>query len=241
MNLIKKKINSTLVILLLFLVQACNKEVKPEIIIERGTVTDIDGNQYQTVKIGDQWWMAENLKVKHYQDGSPIQEIPTSEADSVWAQTLVGSYCSFEESTFGCLYNHLAVEDLNGIAPAGWHIPSDAEWKTLEKTIGMQQNQIDALAWRGTNEAEILMNKALLGWPQSSIAFGSDLYGFAALPGGCRVNNGSTNVEKSTAFFWTNSTVGNLAWYRYLDAQKKSIFRQQTYRSYGMSIRCIKD
>ena len=241
MSLCKKIINGALVILLLLLVQACKKDTKKEIIIEKGTVTDIDGNQYQTVKIGSQWWMAENLKVEHYRDGSPITEIPTTEADSVWAQSLGGSYCSFEDSIYGHLYNHFAIEDINQLAPEGWHIPSDAEWKTLEETIGMQQNQVDALAWRGTNEGEILMNKALAGWPQASIAFGSNLYGFSALPGGCRLQNGFTNTEKNTAFFWSSSVDGNQAWYRYLDAQKKTIFRQQTYRSYGMSIRCIKD
>ena len=248
MSLYKKNINGTLLILLLLLVQACKKDDKKEIIIEKGTVTDIDGNQYQTVKIGDQWWMAENLKVGHYRDGSPITEIPTDlgtqqatqQADSVWAQSL-GAYCTFEDSIYGHLYNHFAIEDINQLAPEGWHIPSDAEWKILEKTIGMQQNQIDALAWRGTNEGEILMNKALVGWPQASLAFGSDLYGFAALPGGCRLQNGFTNTQKNTAFFWSSSADGNQAWYRYLDAQKKTIFRQQTYRSYGMSIRCIKD
>ena len=241
MSLCKKIINGALVILLLLLVQACKKDTNKEIIIERGTMTDIDGNLYQTVKIGDQWWMAENLKVEHYRDGSLITEIATTEADSVWAQSLVGSYCSFEDSIYGHLYNHFAIEDINQLAPEGWHIPSDAEWKTLEKTIGMQQNQVDALAWRGTNEGEILMNKALAGWPQASLAFGSNLYGFSALPGGCRLQNGFTNTEKNTAFFWSSSADGNQAWYRYLDAQKKTIFRQKTYRSYGMSIRCIKD
>lgn len=175
------------------------RKIPKEIVIEKGTVTDIDGNQYQTVKIGDQWWMAENLKVEHYRDGSLITEIPTTEADSVWAQSL-GAYCSFEDSIYGHLYNHFAIEDLNGIAPEGWHIPSDAEWKTLEKTIGMQQNQVDALAWRGTKEGEILMNKALAGWPQASVAFGSNLYGFSALPGGCRLQNGFTNTEKYRFF-----------------------------------------
>jgi len=240
MCLCKKIINGALVILLLLLVQACKKDTNKEIIIERGTMTDIDGNLYQTVKIGDQWWMAENLKVEHYRDGSLITEIATTEADSVWSQSL-GAYCSFEDSTYGHLYNHFAIEDINQLAPEGWHIPSDEEWKTLEKTIGMSSQQADALAWRGTNEGEILMNKALVGWPQASLAFGSDLYGFAALPGGCRLQNGFTNTEKNTAFFWSSSADGNQAWYRYLDAQKKTIFRQQTYRSYGMSIRCIKD
>ena len=241
MSLCKKIINGALVILLLLLVQACKKDTNKEIIIERGTMTDIDGNLYQTVKIGDQWWMAENLKVEHYRDGSLITEISTTEDDSLWAQSLVGSYCSFEDSIDGHLYNHFAIEDINQLAPEGWHIPSDAEWKILEKTIGMQQNQVDALAWRGTNEGEILMNKALAGWPQASVAFGSNLYGFSALPGGCRLQNGFTNTEKNTAFFWSSSADGNQAWYRYLDAQKKTIFRQKTYRSYGMSIRCIKD
>ena len=240
MSLCKKIINGALVILLLLLVHACKKDTNKEIIIEKGTVTDIDGNQYQTVKIGDQWWMAENLKVEHYRDGSLITEISTTEDDSLWAQSL-GAYCSFEDSIYGHLYNHFAIEDINQLAPEGWHIPSDAEWKTLEKTIGMQQNQVDALAWRGTNQGEILMNKALAGWPQASLAFGSNLYGFSALPGGCRLQNGFTNTEKNTAFFWSSSADGNQAWYRYLDAQKKTIFRQKTYRSYGMSIRCIKD
>jgi uncharacterized protein (TIGR02145 family) len=240
MKLSAKILKNTLAILLLFIVQACQKESNA-IIVEKGTVSDVDGNIYETVKIGDQWWMAENLKVKHYNNGNAILNIAINEADSVWEDCLIGAYCFFEDSIFGNLYNHKALVDARKLAPEGWHVPSDAEWKTLEKTIGMQQNQIDALAWRGTNEAEKLMNKALVGWPQASIAYGSDVYGFAALAGGCRLHNGFTNVEKSTAFFWSSSAEGNVAWYRYLDAQKKNIFRQKTYRAYGMSVRCVKD
>jgi len=240
MSLYKKNINGTLLILLLLLVQACKKDDKKEIIIEKGTVTDIDGNQYQTVKIGDQWWMAENLKVTRYNNGDTLKFVH-ADSSSFWEEYNNGYYSSINDSIYGYLYNYAALADSRKLAPEGWHIPSDAEWKTLEITIGMQQNQVDALAWRGTNEGEILMNKALAGWPQASLAFGSNLYGFSALPGGCRLQNGFTNTEKNTAFFWSSSADGNLAWYRYLDAQKKTIFRQQTYRLYGMSIRCIKD
>jgi uncharacterized protein (TIGR02145 family) len=241
MKSLAKILKNSLVILLLLLVQSCNKEANPEIIIERGTVVDIDGNIYETVKIGDQWWMAENLKVKRYNNGNDLFTISLTEADSVWTDCLIGAYCTISDSIYGALYNYAAIQDARKLAPEGWHIPSDVEWKTLEKTIGMQQNQVDALAWRGTNEAEKLMNKSLVGWPQASIAYGSDLYGFAAIAGGCRLQNGYTNQEKNTAFFWSSSIEGNFAWYRYLDAQKKTIFRQKVNKAYGMSIRCVKD
>ena len=77
MKLRAKILKNTLVILLLFLVQACQKESNA-LVIEKGTVSDVDGNSYQTVKIGDQWWMAENLKVKHYNNGNSIFNIPMS-------------------------------------------------------------------------------------------------------------------------------------------------------------------
>ena len=223
-----------------FVISSCKKESTP-IVIEKGVVSDVDGNTYQTVKIGDQWWMAENLKVKHYNNGNEILNIAINEADSVWEDCLIGAYCFFEDSIYGNLYNHMALEDSRKIAPEGWHIPSDAEWKKLEEYIGMSQQQTENYAWRGSNEAEKLMNESLIGWPQASIAYGSNLYGFSALPGGCRLHNGYTNQEKNTAFFWTSDVISNQTIYRSLDAQKKNIFRQKIYRAYGMSVRCVKD
>lgn len=223
-----------------FFLFSCQKETNT-ISIEKGFVSDVDGNSYQTVKIGDQWWMAENLKVKHYNNGNSIFNIPIYESDSVWEDCLIGSYCCFDDSIYGYLYNHMALEDSRKIAPEGWHIPTDAEWKELEKHIGMSQQQRENYAWRGTNEGEKLMNKALVGWPQSSIAFGTNQYGFSALPGGCRLHNGYTNQEKNTAFFWASDVISNQAIYRSLDSQQKNIFRQKIYRAYGMSVRCVKD
>jgi uncharacterized protein (TIGR02145 family) len=222
--------------------QSCNKEadINP-IIIETGYVKDIDGNTYRTVKIGNQWWMAENLKVKHYNNGEAILNTSIIDSDSIWENSSIGTYCFYADSLLGCLYNHMAIEDSRKIAPEGWHIPSDEEWKTLELQIGMSEQNTNEFAWRGTTEGEKLMKKALIGWPQSSIAFGTDEFGFSAVAGGCRLHNGFLNQEKNTAFFWASDVISNQALYRSLDAQKKNIFRQKTYRTYGMSVRCVKD
>ena len=220
--------------------QACRKETNTPIVLEYGTVNDIDGNTYKTVKIGNQWWMCENLNVKHFQDGSEISYIGNVDEDS-WANTIEPAYSFVNDSIYGCFYNSFAVQDSRKLAPAGWHIPSDEEWKILEKTIGMSNTQADQFAWRGTNEAEFLINKNTEGWQTGTVPFGIDTYDFSILPAGCRLFNGEL-TSAYTAFFWTSSSIANgKAYYRYFDYKKKNIFRQTTYPQYGMSIRCVKD
>jgi uncharacterized protein (TIGR02145 family) len=127
------------------------------------------------------------------------------------------------------------------IAPAGWHIPSDEEWKTLEKTIGMSSTDANQLAWRGSNEAELLINKISEGWPSGTVPFGLDMYDFSIFPAGCRLFNGEL-TNGNNAFFWTaTESINGNAYYRYFDYKKKNIFRQTTFPQYGMSIRCVKD
>jgi len=99
-----------------------------------GTVTDIDGNVYQTIKIGDQWWMAENLKVTHYRNSDPIPHVTDG---GTWSYLFTGAYCEYDNNPanvaiYGRLYNWYAVGDSRNIAPEGWHVPSDDEWKQLE-------------------------------------------------------------------------------------------------------------
>jgi uncharacterized protein (TIGR02145 family) len=221
--------------------QACQKETNTPIVLEYGTVTDVDGNTYKTVKIGNQWWMCENLRVKHFQDGSEISYIGNVNQDSLWANSSESAYSYLNDSLFGCFYNSFSVQDVRKLAPAGWHIPSDEEWMTLEKTIGMSEKQANAFAWRGSNEAELLLNRISEGWPSGTVPFGIDTYDFSIFPAGCRLFNGELTFAY-TAFFWSStlSTNGN-AYYRYFDYQKKNIFRQTTYPQYGMSIRCVKD
>ena len=230
-----------IVVFLMLGLQACEKDTNTPMVLEYGTVNDVDGNTYKTVKIGDQWWMCENLRVKHFQDGSEISYIGNVNQDSVWANATESAYSLLNDTLNVSYYNSFAVQDSRKLAPAGWHIPTDEEWKTLEKTIGMSESQANQLAWRGTNEAELLLNKNGEGWQTGTVPFGIDTYDFSVLPEGCRLFSGEI-TSGFTAFFWTaTSTANGHAYYRYFDSQKKNIFRQTTYPQYGMSIRCVKD
>jgi len=103
-----------------------------------GTVTDIDGNVYETVLIGEQLWMAENLKVTHYNDGS---EIPTDYSYSEWIELETGAYAVYQDDPliagiYGNLYNWYTADDDRGVCPDGWHVPSDDEWTVLTDYLG---------------------------------------------------------------------------------------------------------
>ncbi len=220
---------------------SCTKEDVATNTPEYGSMTDIQGNTYKTVKIGNQWWMAENLKVTVFNDKTPINAISENAADSIWENTTKAAYCMYD-TTLGALYNWKVIDNIKMIAPKGWHIPSDDEWKMLEKTLGLSTSEIEKTAWRGTVEADKLLAKSTSIPESNSYAFGTNESGFTGLFAGCRLFSGSINKEKNTAFWWTSSpSTGNEAWYRYIDARQKKIFRQHTFTNYGFSIRCIKD
>jgi uncharacterized protein (TIGR02145 family) len=219
----------------------CQEEETPVRVIETSTVTDVDGNVYKTVKIGNQWWMAENLKVTHFNDGSTLDFYSASDPDALWANAVNPSFSVINDSVFGYLYNFGAIENAKNIAPEGWHVPTDEDWKILEREIGMSTEESNELAWRGVNEGEKLASKFSLGWPNGAVLFGTDEFGFNAKPGGVRVFDGEMNFQGNTAFWWTSSANGNEGWYRYIDANQTRIFRQHTYKGYGMSIRCVKN
>jgi uncharacterized protein (TIGR02145 family) len=219
----------------------CKKDEEAQPIIEYGTVTDIENVVYKTVKIGDQWWMAENLRVSSFNDGTPIDFLAISESDSIWANTVLPMYTSINDSIFGYLYNAFVVRSDKNIAPAGWHVATDEDWKKLESNIGMNDGELNQTGWRGTDEAEKLATKYSVGWPEGGVLYGSNEFGFTAVPGGCRIFDGRTNISSNTAFWWTASEDGNNNLYRYIDAGDRRIFRQFTYPQYGMSIRCVKD
>ena len=217
----------------------CKKKETPPRVIETSTVTDIEGREYKTVKIGNQWWMAENLAVTRFNDSSSVAFISALNSD--WENTTEAAYTSLNDGQYGFLYNFAVVESTKNIAPEGWHVPTDEEWLMLEKEIGMSSEETQLLGWRGTNEANKLASLNAIGWPDNFPLFGLDEYGFNAKPGGCRSFSGETNSQGNIAFWWSASTDGNEGWYRYIDANQTRIFRQHTYKGYGMNIRCIKD
>ena len=103
-----------------------------------GTVTDIDGNIYNTITLGTQVWMVENLKTTRYRDGSLIPNVTDNTA---WTNATSGAYCDYDNNPansvdYGRLYNLYAVKDSRNLAPAGWHIPHAGEWNTLMNYLG---------------------------------------------------------------------------------------------------------
>ena len=208
------------------------------------TVTDIDGNVYQIVTIGDQVWMAENLKTTHYRNGT---EILNSQSVSEWGDDTTGAYCAYDNNeeyadTFGYLYNWFAVTNENELAPEGWHIPSDEEWKQLEIFLGMSQAHADSFGYRGTIEANKL--KTTSGY---YVDRGTDDFGFTILPCGCRdaVYNWHTAEfigMNTTAEIWTSTENGEyFAWNRRFGSDG-GIFRWDVILKWrGNSVRCVKD
>jgi len=237
---------------------SCKKDKK--ISIETGTMTDIDGNVYKTVKIGDQWWMAENLKTSRYRNGDSIiyvSELNNNLDSATWNYLISGAYCIIDNSNesspnyqgkmYGFLYNWYTISDSRNVAPSGWHIPTDDEWKVMEEHLGMDTETANKVNWRGSNEGNKLkVEGSLKGWNEPSNIYevwGTNESGFTALGGGCSMFNGiwGNPGVLSTGFWWTSSTEKGQPLYRYLDYNMPNIFRYYGPRTYGFSIRCVKD
>ncbi len=210
------------------------------------SLVDYDGNIYGTIQIGDQLWMAKNLTVTHYRDGTPIPQI---QDNFQWVGLSTGAYSIYDNSeshaeNYGYDYNWFAVTDVRQIAPEGWHVPTDSEWKELEIYLGMPQNSIDVIGWRGSNEGSKLAGSAELwnnGALENDPEFGSA--GFSGLPSGFRNYFGGVHILPGySAYFWASTASSSSdAWYRRLDHHTSEIFRHHYDKGGGFSIRCVKD
>ena len=210
---------------------------------ETGTITDIDGNVYQTIKIGNQWWMAENLRVTHYRNG---ESIPNLQIIDDWASTTDGAYCYYENDTtnvssYGTLYNWYAVGDTRNLAPEGWHVPTDADFQELEMYLGMSQSEAEATSFRGTNEGSKLANNAPL-WVNGALENNSQfgIADFDAFPGGYRSYTSSDyRYLGERACFWSSTESGAYAWFRWLLYNYSEVYRLNLSKRIGMSVRCV--
>ena len=229
-------------VIFLFILAACDLfgPKDPVINVEKGTMVDIDSNVYQTVKIGDQWWMAENLKVTHYRDGTTL--IPMVTVDSVWSNLVTGAYCYYENNeeyidSLGCIYNWYAVGDTRQLAPEGWHVASDEEWKELEMYVGMSQNEADGELVRGSDEGNKL--KSLTSWTSNN---GTDIYGFSLLGIGYRRSYGVfMNIGWSSPHWTSTEKDSANAWLRSTTNSETRMFRMYDDKRIGFYIRCVKD
>jgi uncharacterized protein (TIGR02145 family) len=204
------------------------------------TVKDIDGNTYNTVQIGTQCWTKENLRTTKYRDGSviPLDESGGTNGagtGQIWnsrtngARTVYGHNVANLE-IYGYLYNWYAVADSKGLCPSGWHIPSDAEFTNLTNYLGGERVAFGKMRTTGSS----IWNSPYTGATNES--------GFSVLPGGCRYSNGSFNYIRDFAFFWS-ATEGdyNDAWYRNLYSFNGLVYRASDNKSFGASVRCLKD
>ena len=219
-----------------------------------GTLTDIDGNTYNTVQIGTQCWMRENLRTTRYADGTDIsQGSSTSTTVGYWYYP---NNSSSNKTTYGLLYNWPAVmheatsSDANpsgvqGICPTGWHVPSDAEWKQLEMAVGMSQSDADNTGYRGTIAAKLSGNT---GWTSSTNANAAgnlsapdrNSSGFSALPAGYYL--GCYDSFGDYALFWSATEIDSpYAWIRYLLYSNAGVYRYRSNKPFGYSVRCVKD
>ena len=201
--------------------------------LQLGTVSDIDGNVYQTVKIGDQWWMAENLKVTHYRNGDAIPNVTDS---TEWLTLITGAYCEYDNSsanveTYGRLYNWYAVTDGRNIAPEGWHVPMDDEWQILVDYLGGSSVAGGKMKETGTEH----WNSPNTGATNES--------GFTALPGGYRsYDYGYYSGVGGSGAFWSSTEGGSGgAWARLLHYYGSVVYRASYGEQAGFSVRCVRD
>lgn len=207
-------------------------------------VTEVtyEGQTYNTVEIGDQCWLKENLNVGTRVDGDQEQ---TDDGT-------IEKYCYDDEpdscDVYGGLYQwnemmqYVTDTATQGICPSGWHIPTDFEWKTLEGTVdtqyGIGDPEWDGTGWRGYDAGERL--KSTSGWNNNGN--GTDVFGFTALPGGYRYTSGSFSTLGENGYWWSSTEYSSShAWPRRLLYSHSEVRRYYEYEPIGLSVRCLKD
>ncbi len=203
------------------------------------TITDSDGNVYNTVLIGDQCWMKANLKTSKYRNGTNIA-YPGSN-NSSWANNTTGAYAWYNneiswKDSYGALYNWYAVNSANGLCPTGWHVPTDAEFTAMTNHLGGQSSA------GGKLKSTRTVPDPHPRWasPNTGATNESNWTGF---PGGARGTTGSF-VDLSSYGLWWSSTqyAATEAWFREMYYLSSSVGRHADgAKRYGFSVRCLKD
>jgi uncharacterized protein (TIGR02145 family) len=196
----------------------------------------------ESVIIGEQTWMVKNLDVATYRNGDPIPNI-TNEAE--WKKLTSGAYCYYKNDSatyaaiYGKLYNWFAVNDPRGLAPKGWHVPSDAEWTTIENYLGGKEvaggkmKEIGTIHWTTPNTDA------------------TNISGFTGLSGGSRTKDGTFDLVPNYSGFWWSTTNTNLgiakanpnyyAKYRRLNYNDGILSSNTINTTYGFYVRCLMD
>ena len=245
----------SIAVLLLAFATACDKTDDPGgDFPSAGTVKDADGNKYNTVKIGNQVWMVENLKTTKYNDGTPI---PNVTDNLEWANLTTGAYCNYDNlesnaATYGRLYNWYAV-NTGKLAPAGWHVPTDDDWTILENYLIANGYNYD-----GTKDVDKIAKSlcAKTNWELSdeagtpgAVPENNNSSGFTALPGGLRYGAGGFVGIGKYGHWWSSTEyLENTAYGRSLDYNYEGLLRGSNlnysysdFKENGFSVRLVRD
>jgi len=211
-------------------------------------ITDIDGNTYNTVQIGNQCWMKENPKTTTYRNGTAIPNITDANA---WESLTTGAYVWYGngiswKGPYGALYNWYAAVDANGLCPTEWHVPTDDEWTALTDFIGgtgsphsnelKSCRQVNSPLGGGCNTTE----HPRWNNPQNGV-FGTDDYGFSGLPGGYRNFSGYFDSVGYSGGWWSSTESSSASAGRFLSYNDGYVFVNYYSKQDGFSVRCLRD
>lgn len=206
------------------------------------TVTDIDGNEYPIIQIGEQIWMAENLRVTHFPDGTLIPNVPDNtdwsslgtnyglcyyDNDSAAYSQTYGAFYTWETAMYGEDANDINPSGVQGVCPDGWHLPSLSEWSELNTFVTND-------GYSGNVGAAL---KSTTGWNDG---LGIDAYGFNSLATGIRYDNGNYSNEGVWAFFWGTTESNSTSSYNYR-IYSSTFGWVPSDNNHGFSVRCLKD
>jgi uncharacterized protein (TIGR02145 family) len=227
-----KKLTKISIILLLIVLVSCTPTPSPTPAPTPVPSSNPTPTTSSTVTIGTQIWTTKNLDVSTYRNGDPIPQVQNP---NLWSTLTTGAWCYYENNSangivYGKLYNWYAVNDPRGLAPIGYHIPTDADWTILTNYLG------------GLTEAGGKMKSTGNQFWNDPNNGATNLSGFSGLPGGYCGNNGTFPPTRINGYWWS-STLGTIggAWFRSLGYNHASVFRLESAKGYGCSVRCIKD
>jgi len=197
------------------------------------TVTDINSNVYNTVKIGNQIWTLENLEATHYNDGTSIANVTS---DGTWVNLTTPGYCWYDNNInnkekYGALYNYYVMDNSLNVCPEGWHVPSESEWIVLSDYLGGESIAGGKLKEEGT-----------VNWAEPNTGATNES-GFTALPAGARIMfTGVFNGINESCGWWSSTpNTTDQAWRSGLGYNTTTFGIGSNYKKNGHSIRCLKD
>jgi len=222
--------------------QTGSSPVQPAVKEDLTVVYDLDGNRYNVIKIGEQYWTKENLRTTQYNDTTRI----ASGVGQEWSKLKYGAYAVYDEKPmniekYGLLYNGYAAAS-GKLCPAGWHVATDKDWNELEQLLGLPAGELERTGERG-NIADKL--KVPDGWNASPFS-GNNSSGFSILPAGSRLDNGEYSTLNQYGNFWTSTVYDDrygllYLWNHHVNYNTNAVGRIYTIANNGYSCRCVKD